>query len=86
MKKRIELEVGMSLIELAERAADRGDERSLILVGRVGYELLMNDDVDTADNADPLTVVEYADMLANALREGKSMDDIKNSEFRTSLT
>lgn len=85
MKERIELEVGMSLIELAERAADREDERSLILIARIGQELLTNDDVDTADDADPLTVVEYADMLRNALKKGESVEAIKSSEFRTSL-
>lgn len=85
MKKRIDLEVGMSLIKLADRVADYQDEEALKIIGDIAYELLMNDDVQTSDNPDPLTIVEYTAMLVNALKEGKSVEEVKNSAFRTRL-
>lgn len=85
MKKKIEVPIGMALVELAERAAEHGDERATLLVGNIAHELLTTDLIDVADNADFLTIVEYSGMLAEAVRTGQSIESIKSSEFRTSL-
>lgn len=85
MKDKVEVEFGMKLIELADRAADNKDEESLKLIGDIGQELIMTTDIDVVGHADPITIVEYADMLAKAIREGDSVEPIKNSRIRTIL-
>lgn len=85
MNNKIEVPIGRLLVELAERAADHGDEKAVLLVNDIAHELLVTDKIDTADNADFLSVRDYAAMLAQAIREGESVNAVKNSEFRARL-
>lgn len=85
MNSKIEVSIGKPLIELAERAADRGDKVALLLVGKIAQELLTTDKVDTADNADFLSVGDYVAMLVQAIDDGSPLDEVKGSRFRSQL-
>jgi hypothetical protein len=77
MEDKIEVFIGKPLIELAEAAVKRGDERSVMLVNDIAHELLMTGVVIAAEDVSLLSIRDYTADLAEAIRNQTSIEDVK---------
>lgn len=77
MEDKIQVFVGKPLVELAEAAAERGDERSVMLVNDIAHELLMTGVVIAAEDVSLLGIRDYTADLAEAIRNQASIEAVK---------
>jgi hypothetical protein len=77
MEGKVQVFIGKSLVELAERAADLGDEKSIVLVGNIAHELLTTGVVIAAEEVSLLSIRDYTADLAEAVRNNASVDEVK---------
>lgn len=82
MEEKIQVPIGEALLELTERAADKADEKSLLLIANVTHALLITGVVISADDKSFYGISNYADALADALSKGESIEAIKDSALR----
>ena len=84
-KEQIAVPIGKKMLFLVERAAENKDKESLKVISDIAYELLTTSDVISSDNISFVDIMDYSSMISEALDNGASIEEIKQSSYAKDL-
>lgn len=73
------------MLFLVERAAENKDKESLKFISNIAHELLTTSEIISSDDISFVDIMDYSSMISEALDNGASIEEIKQSSYAKDL-